>query len=147
MVASGLVLILLIEGASAAPLINSEFVFAAPVAWDKAFDAAVAAGGDLGFVALTGPAPDRESGYVGFIAGTSAGKEIAKRILLPVAAFTHEYVLQVKLRKEGSLATGADLKANRTGFGKFTKEQEAAIEAIFSSYKDALKLRLQDSGE
>lgn len=138
---------LLMTGCATAPLVTSNAAFATPVASDRAFDAAVAAGTDLGFIILKGPAPDRATGYVGFIVGSSSGKEVAKQAMLLPVLFTHEFILQVQLRKEGELALGADLTANRTGFGEFTKEQEVAIQGLFVAYRDALKTRLQEGAK
>ena len=142
-----LCLSILLSACATAPLVSADMVFAAPVPSDKAFEAMLAAGTDLGFVPLKGPAPDKEKGSVWFQVGGSSSTEVAKRIVLASAMFTHEYILQVYLRKDGALATGADLKANRTGVGEFTKEQADTLQTVFSAYKDALKAQLQKSAQ
>ena len=144
-VALPLLLSAFLSSCATAPLMTTDAVFIAPVPFDKAFDAAMAAGTDLGFVPLKGPPPDKDKGSVWFQVGGSSAGEVTKRVVLASAMFTHEYILQVYLRRDGVRATGVDLKANRTGVGEFTKEQADALQAIFTTYKDALKARLQQS--
>lgn len=106
------------------------------ISYDRAFEHVIKAGDDIGFEPARYPKPDRERGIVTLMAKAETGERVVKALFFS-PLWTH-FVLEIRINRDGNMATGVHLKVTQAGGATVKKEE---MEALVKTYLDALRKR------